>query len=84
MKEEKLEAINERGIRPHLKLMSTKLYELQESILMDDGGLESLDLITQKIAQMEVLTEELEYFFEVNEDDLIKYRIRSVKNERPR
>lgn len=78
MKEEKLEAITQRGIRPHLKLMSTKLYELQETILMDDGSLESLDLITQKLAKMEVLIEELEYFFEVNEDDLIKYRIRSL------
>lgn len=78
MKEEKLEAISKRGIRPHLKLMSTKLYELQEAILMDDCGEEALDLITQKLAKMEVLIEELEYFFEVNEDDLIKYRIRSL------
>lgn len=78
MKEEKLEAINERGIRPHLKLMSTKLYELQESILMDDCGEEALNLITKRIAELENLVEELEYYYEVDEQELIKYKIRSL------
>ena len=78
MVEEKLEAITQRGIRPHLKLMSTKLYELQESILMDDGGEEALDLITRRMAEFEILIEELEYFYEVDEKKLINYRIRSL------
>lgn len=78
MKDEKLEVIKERGIRPHLKLMSTRLYELQESILMDDCGEEALELITLKLAQFENLIEELEYYYEVDTDKLIEYKIKNL------
>ena len=80
MRDEKLEIINNRGLRPHLKLMSETLYELQEATLLDDGGEEALDLITLKLAQLLNLCEELEIYCNVDFDELVEYKVKDLED----
>lgn len=79
MKEDLLKIINHYGVSKQLKKLSEEIFELQEAILTDVGDNESYDHIVEEIADVYVVMEQLEEYFEVNQDKLIameSYKIR--------
>lgn len=79
MKEDVLKIINHYGLTNQLKKLSEEVYELQEAILLDEGGEESYNHIVEEMADVYVVMEQLEEYFEVSQDKLIameSYKIR--------
>ena len=78
MENELLEIINHYGLRNQLKKLSEGVYELQEAILMDDGGEESYNHICEERADVEVLLRQLDEYFEIKFDDVAKWMTKKV------
>lgn len=79
MKEDLLKIINHYGVSKQLKKLSEEIFELQEAILTDVGDNESYNHIVEEMADVYVVMEQLEEYFEVNQDKLIameSYKIR--------
>ena len=79
MKEDLLNIINHFGLTNQLKKLSEEVFELQEAILTDAGDKECYDHIVEEMADVYVVMEQLEEYFEVNQDKLIameSYKIR--------
>lgn len=79
MKEDLLNIINYFGLTNQLKKLSKEVYELQEAILLDEGDEESYNHIVEEMADVYVVMEQLEEYFEINQDKLIameSYKIR--------
>ena len=78
MENELLEIINHYGLRNQLKKLSEGVYELQEAILMDDGGEESYNHICEERADVEVLLRQLDEYFEIKFDDIATWMTKKV------
>ena len=78
MESELLEIISFYGLRNQLKKLSEEVYELQEAILMDDGGEESYNHICEERADVEVLLRQLDEYFEIKFDDVAKWMTKKV------
>lgn len=78
MESELLEIINHYGLRNQLKKLSEGVYELQEAILMDDGGEESYNHICEERADVEVLLRQLDEYFEIKFDDIAKWMTKKI------
>lgn len=79
MKEDLLKIIEHYGLTSQLKKLSEETYELQEAILLDVGDTKSYDHIVEELADVYVILEQLEEYFEINQDKLIamqSYKIR--------
>lgn len=78
MESELLEIISFYGLRNQLKKLSEGVYELQEAILMDDGGEESYNHICEERADVEVLLRQLDEYFEIKFDDIAKWMTKKI------
>ena len=88
MKEDILKIINYYGVSRQLKELNKETYELSEAILLEVGDIESLNKITKAIANIYVLLEQFEEYYEINQENIIgmeSYKIRKsleeIKNE---
>ena len=78
MEQELLEIIKHYGLRNQLKKLSEEVYELQEAILLDEGGMESYQHICEERADVEVLLRQLDEYFEIKFDDISKWIVKKV------
>lgn len=78
MEKELLKIINYYGLRNQLKKLSEEIYELQEAILMDDGGEDSYNHICEERADVEVLLQQIDKYFEINFNDIDAWRIKKI------
>lgn len=79
MKEDLLNIINHYGLTNQLKKLSEEIYELQEAILIDVGDNESYNHIIEEMADVYVLMEQLEEYFEISQDKLIAMESYKIK-----
>lgn len=89
MDEKLLQIFNHYGLKNQLKKLSEEVYELQEAILLDEGDYDSLDHITEELADVYVLLSQFETKYEINQEKLIDmqaYKInrtlRRIENEK--
>lgn len=78
MEQELLNIIKHYGLRNQLKKLSEEVYELQEAILLDEGGMESYQHICEERADVEVLLRQLDEYFEIKFDDISKWIVKKV------
>lgn len=78
MEQELLEIIKHYGLKNQLKKLSEEIYELQEAILLDEGGIESYQHICEERADVEVLLRQLDEYFEIKFDDVAKWITKKI------
>lgn len=78
MEQELLEIIKHYGLKNQLKKLSEEIYELQEAILLDEGGIESYQHICEERADVEVLLRQLDEYFEIKFDDVAKWMTKKI------
>lgn len=78
MEQELLSIIKHYGLRNQLKKLSEEVYELQEAILLDEGGEESYQQICEERADIELLLRQLDSYFEIKFDDISKYMVKKI------
>ncbi len=78
MEQELLEIIKHYGLKNQLKKLSEEVYELQEAILLDEGGMESYQHICEERADVEVLLRQLDEYFEIKFDDVAKWMTKKI------
>lgn len=78
MEQELLEIIKHYGLKKQLKKLSEEVYELQEAILLDEGGMESYQHICEERADVEVLLRQLDEYFEIKFDDVAKWMTNKI------
>lgn len=78
MEQELLEIIKHYGLKNQLKKLSEEVYELQEAILLDEGGMESYRHICEERADVEVLLRQLDEYFEIKFDDVAKWMTKKI------
>ena len=71
MDEKLLQIFNHYGLKNQLKKLSEEVYELQEAILLDEGDYDSLDHITEELADVYVILSQFEANYEINQEKLI-------------
>ena len=71
MDEKLLQIFNHYGLKNQLKKLSEEVYELQEAILLDEGGYDSLDHITEELADVYVLLSQIETKYEIDQEKLV-------------
>ena len=84
MEQELLEIIKYYGLRSQLKKLSEEVYELQEAILLDEGGEESYQHICEERADVEVLLRQLDEYFDLKFSDVSKWIVRKVNRTKER
>lgn len=78
MEQELLKIIKHYGLKKQLKKLSEEVYELQEAILLDEGGMESYKHICEERADVEVLLRQLDEYFEIKFDDIATWITKKV------
>lgn len=78
MEDELLKIISFYGLKNQLKKLSEEVYELQEAILLDEGGMESYQHICEERADVEVLLRQLDEYFEIKFDDVAKWMTKKI------
>lgn len=78
MEKDLLEIIKHYGLRNQLKKLSEEVYELQEAILLDEGGEESYQHICEERADVEVLLRQLDEYFDLKFSDISKWIVKKV------
>ena len=78
MEKELLSIIKHYGLRNQLKKIAEEIYELQEAILLDDGGEESYQHICEERADVEVLLRQIDEYFEIEFDDISKWMVKKI------
>jgi NTP pyrophosphatase (non-canonical NTP hydrolase) len=78
MEQELLEIIKHYGLKKQLKKLSEEVYELQEAILLDEGGEESFQHICEERADVEVLLRQLDSYLDIKFEDFSMWMVKKV------
>lgn len=84
MEQEFLEIIKFYGLKNQLKKLSEEVYELQEAILLDEGGIESYQHICEERADVEVLLRQLDQYFELKFSDISIWMVKKINRTKER
>lgn len=84
MEQEFLEIINFYGLKNQLKKLSEEVYELQEAILLDEGGEESYQHICEERADVEVLLRQLDQYLELKFSDISIWMVKKINRTKER
>ena len=89
MGKEYLFLIKNIGVKEELKKMGANMFELQQSILLDDGSEESIEEITIYLANINMILNEIIRYYDINYSkiaDKIAERVydlmEAIKNDR--
>ena len=78
MEKEFLEIISFYGLKNQLKKLSEEIYELQEAILLDEGGEESYQHICEERADVEILLRQLDQYFDLKFSDVSSWIVKKI------
>lgn len=79
IEEKFLKIIKHYGVEKQLKKLSEEVYELQESILLDEGDNASLNHICEELADVEVLLKQIIEYYGINYiDDITPIMIQKI------
>lgn len=84
MEQEFLEIIKHYGLKNQLKKLSEEVYELQEAILLNEGGEESYQHICEERADVEVLLRQLDTYFELKFSDIASWMTKKINRTKDR